>query len=63
MKKVVIVVVGSLLFIAGYNYTRRQAEYSAVQNTTIKPTQAKILPVFRLRASPTLEFSSYRGHV
>ncbi|MBD2752187.1 hypothetical protein [Spirosoma validum] len=63
MKKIIVVVIGSLLFIAGYSYTRRQAEYAAIQNSVIKPTQAKIPVLLPFKSLPTFGISTERGHV
>lgn len=42
MKKVIMIIIGSLLFVAGYSYTRRQAEYAATQSTSARPIPIRI---------------------
>lgn len=63
MKKILVVVIGSLLFLAGYSYTRRQAEYASIQNTLVKPSQAKIPVVLPFKSLPAFGISTERGHV
>lgn len=52
------VVIGSLLFVVGYAYTRRQAEYSAAQNALVKPIRTKTPMVLPLKTLPAFAFRS-----
>ncbi|WP_461100855.1 hypothetical protein [Spirosoma koreense] len=56
MKRIIMVILGTLLFIAGYSYTRRQAEYAATQSALTKPAYAKAPVVLPLKALPTFAF-------
>ncbi len=59
-------VIGILLFMAGYDYTRRQAEYTATQSTPAKSAFTKTsgtlffkaLPMFVSRTNRTA-FNTY----
>ena len=61
------IIIGSLLFMAGYDYTRRQAEYAANQGVVTKTAQtknpevlpSKPLPSFVFRADNSLSGSTY----
>ncbi len=48
-------VTGSLLFAAGYTYTRLQAEYAAAQNTLTKAS-VKTTVVFPIKSVPSFVF-------
>jgi hypothetical protein len=61
MKKVIMVVIGSLLFVAGYNYTRRQAEYAASQSTLVKPTLTKTPVILPFKVLPTFVLQTDRS--
>ena len=56
MKKDFMAVIGILLFIAGHDYTRRQAEYTATQITPAKSTFTKAPGTSFFKALPVLVF-------
>lgn len=58
MKKVIMIAVGGLLFIAAYKHTRRQAEYVATQNAAVKSLSAKAPAVTSYKMLPTFAFQS-----
>ena len=57
MKKIIMAVIGILLFVAGHNYIRRQAEYKMANKMVATPAYAmpattsplKSLPIFAFR--------------
>ncbi|UFH55206.1 hypothetical protein [Spirosoma sp. KNUC1025] len=56
MKRLIMIFIGILLFAAGYNYTRRQAEYVAHQTLSTKSIQAKLPVILPFKTLPSLVF-------
>ena len=61
MKKIFMAVIGSLLFMAGYDYTRRQAEYTATQSAPVKSAFTKTSGTSFLKALPVFVFRTNKA--
>lgn len=56
------IAIGGLLFVAGYKYTRLQAEYTATQNAAVKSPLAKTPAVISFKLLPAFAFQSAKSY-